>query len=96
VRQICADGGTPQGSLVMDAAGNLFGASLNGGVEKGGVVYRLQPDGKLRVLYSFCGTERCTGSRYPNGVVMDGSGGLLGVASAGGKKGGGEVFQIKP
>ena len=90
----CADGATPQGALVMDAAGNLFGAALNGGKDKGGVVYKLEPDGKLHVLHSFCGTKACNGARYPNGVVMDGNGHLLGVASAGGKKNGGTVFEL--
>src|SRR6185503_8582810 len=59
----CADGATPQGALVMDAAGNLFGAALNGGKDKGGVVYQLEPDGKLHVLHSFCGTKSCNGAR---------------------------------
>ena len=90
----CADGATPRGEMAIDASGNLFGAALNGGADKGGIVYRLEPDGKLRALHTFCGTKDCAGARYPNGVVMDGSGGLLGVASAGGKKGGGAVFRI--
>jgi uncharacterized repeat protein (TIGR03803 family) len=90
----CADGATPQGALVIDAAGNLFGAALNGGKDRGGVVYKLEPDGKLHVLHSFCGTKTCSGGRYPNGVVMDGNSQLLGVTSAGGKKNGGTVFAL--
>jgi uncharacterized repeat protein (TIGR03803 family) len=78
----------------MDAAGNLFGAALNGGKDRGGVVYKLEPDGKLHVLHSFCGTKTCSGGRYPNGVVMDGNSQLLGVTSAGGKKNGGTVFAL--
>ncbi len=90
----CADGGTPEGALALDASGNLFGATLNGGRNKGGVVYELEPDGKLHVLHSFCGTKSCSGGRYPNGVVMDGNGHLFGVTGSGGKKNGGAVFEL--
>jgi uncharacterized repeat protein (TIGR03803 family) len=90
----CADGATPEGALAMDGSGNIFGATLNGGKKKGGVVYQLQPDGKLRALHSFCGMKDCSGARYPNGVILDGSGHLFGVATAGGKKNGGIVFQL--
>lgn len=89
----CADGGTPQGAPALDASGNIFGAALNGGKNNGGVVYRLEPDGRLRVLHSFCGTKACVGGQYPNGVILDGSGRLFGVTSAGGKNSGGTVFR---
>ncbi|HSC17296.1 MAG TPA: choice-of-anchor tandem repeat GloVer-containing protein [Rhizomicrobium sp.] len=91
----CADGATPQGALAMDETGNLFGATLNRGKNKGGVVYKLQPDGKLQVLHSFCGTKECSGGRYPNGVILDLKGQLFGVATAGGKKNGGLIFQLQ-
>ncbi len=92
----CADGATPQGSLVMDSLGNLYGATINGGAGKGGVVFRLQPDGKLKVLHPFCAKEDCADGRAPNGVVLDESGNLFGVTTFGGKKEGGTVFQITP
>jgi len=90
----CADGGTPQGALVLDSSGNIFGAALNGGRNHGGTVYRLEPSGKLRVLHSFCAGKDCHDGGYPNGVIMDGSGQLFGVATNGGKKNGGTVFAL--
>jgi uncharacterized repeat protein (TIGR03803 family) len=92
----CADGAIPEGALVLDSFGAIFGATLSGGENKGGVVYQLKADGKLHVLHSFCGTKVCNDARYPNGVILDASGHVLGVATAGGKKGGGAVFRITP
>src|SRR4029077_19128151 len=92
----CADGATPEGALVLDSFGAIFGATLSGGANKGGVVYQLKPDGKLHVLHSFCGMKTCNDARYPNGVILDESGHLFGVATAGGKKNAGEVFQLTP
>ncbi len=43
----CADGSDPEGGLIQDAAGNLFGTTsgggLNGGVTAGGTVFKLTP-----------------------------------------------------
>jgi uncharacterized repeat protein (TIGR03803 family) len=90
----CADGGTPQGALVLDSAGNIFGAALNGGRDHGGTAYRLEPSGKLRVLHSFCAGTDCRDGGSPNGVIMDGTGQLFGVATNGGKKSGGTAFGL--
>jgi uncharacterized repeat protein (TIGR03803 family) len=52
-----ADGGHP-GNVVLDSAGNLYGAAgggTEGGVEGAGVVYRLSPVGQQTVLYTFTG-----------------------------------------
>jgi uncharacterized repeat protein (TIGR03803 family) len=38
-----ADGGTPTGSLALDAAGNIYGTTLSGGNANAGVVYMLKP-----------------------------------------------------
>ena len=47
------------------------------------------------VLHSFCGAKECSGGRYPNGVILDESRRLFGVATAGGKKNGGLIFQLQ-
>jgi uncharacterized repeat protein (TIGR03803 family) len=92
----CADGAGPVGDLAVDASGNIYGATPFGGVGKGGVVYRLQPDGKLKVLQSFCADGTCAVGRYPNGVIFDGGGSLVGTTIMDGKKGGGTLFRISP
>jgi hypothetical protein len=37
------DGGSPQGGVILDSAGNLNGTTYAGGLEGGGVVFELQP-----------------------------------------------------
>ena len=39
----CADGAYPVASLIMDAAGNLYGTTQSGGTGNAGVVFMLTP-----------------------------------------------------
>jgi uncharacterized repeat protein (TIGR03803 family) len=48
----CANGEDPT-SLIMDKAGNLWGATAAGGANTSGNVFMLTPQGHLRVIYSF-------------------------------------------
>jgi uncharacterized repeat protein (TIGR03803 family) len=72
------DGAGPQGTLVRDAAGNLYGATQNGGdlsvrncisgIWKGcGVLFKLDPSGAETTLYAFTdGRDQA----YPNGGLL--------------------------
>jgi len=83
----------PSGSLVMDKAGNLYGAT--GWTKRyGGVVYQLAPDGKGNwteaILKTFVGP-------IPNGALtLDAAGNLYGVAEGGGGCGCGLVYRLSP
>src|ERR1700733_4170674 len=53
-----SDGANPIGSLIMDANGNLYGMTQNGGkycapAGCGGTIFKLTPDGTKSVLHSF-------------------------------------------
>ena len=37
------DGGGPQGSLILDGAGNLYGTTVNGGANGYGTVFEVTP-----------------------------------------------------
>lgn len=37
----CADGETPEGGLVMDSSGNLFGTTSGGGADNGGTIFEI-------------------------------------------------------
>jgi uncharacterized repeat protein (TIGR03803 family) len=99
-------GGTPFGSLVFDAAGNLYGTtSAGGGISAGcrygcGTVFELHRfnggNWAAQVLHSF--SQNSDDGRYPYaGLVFDGSGNLYGVAgSGGGQPGYGIVFELTP
>lgn len=91
------DGGFPQGPLLVDKAGNLYGETLYGGAYEFGTVYKLTPSGsvwKETVLHSFTGGT--DGANPYGGLVLDSSGNLYGAASQGGANRVGVVFEITP
>ncbi|HEY3778867.1 MAG TPA: choice-of-anchor tandem repeat GloVer-containing protein [Rhizomicrobium sp.] len=93
----CADGAGPLGRVIMDRRGNLYGATVEGGTPGGnGTVFKLSPDGKEKVLYSFCQKAGCTDGSYPfGGVVMDRDGDLYGTTYQGGaNSGNGTVYKV--
>ncbi|HEY1868257.1 MAG TPA: choice-of-anchor tandem repeat GloVer-containing protein [Candidatus Cybelea sp.] len=94
-----ADGGGPQGAVVADAYGNLYGTTGGGGHKNNGVVYQLHPSGstyKEKVLYSFHG--RRDGVVPEAGLIMDSTGALYGTTLYGGKSNAykGTVFKLTP
>jgi uncharacterized repeat protein (TIGR03803 family) len=105
------DGELPMAGLVMDAAGNLYGATAQGGsVRNGGlcregcgVVFKLSPGANGRwketILYNFCHTKGCTDGAGGGALVFDKAGNLYGN-SAGGldlcPQGCGVVFELSP
>ncbi len=91
------DGADPAGGLSMDAAGNLYGLTFEGGSANRGTVFELarprtpETAWSESQLYSFQGKDGAA----PVGVLsMDGQGGLYGVTSAGGTFGDGSVFEL--
>jgi uncharacterized repeat protein (TIGR03803 family) len=105
-QQNCADGTHPlSNGLIKDPAGNLFGMTPSGGVNRAGVVFELNPgqDGQYtyRVLYQFCSLSQCGDGKEPEGTLIeDTSGNLYGTTFAGGggtdSEGDGEVFELSP
>ena len=78
---------------VLDAAGNLYGATPSGGSHGLGTVFKLSPTGVFTTLYNFGGSA--TDGSIPNGVTLDNSGTLYGTTcSGGGSNGSGVVFKI--
>jgi uncharacterized repeat protein (TIGR03803 family) len=98
----CEDGEIPDGPLVLDAAGNLYGTTFFGGNDGDGIVFKLDKSGKETVLYDFTG--EADGGEPVGGLVMDGLGHLYGTAELGGDRncaiekgyGCGVVFELKP
>jgi uncharacterized repeat protein (TIGR03803 family) len=76
-----ADGGAPQGGVVRDSAGNLYGTAAIGGAGTG-VVYKLDTSGHETVLYSFTGGT--DGKNPLAGVTRDSAGNLYGTTYYGG------------
>jgi uncharacterized repeat protein (TIGR03803 family) len=96
----CADGDRPSGGLVIDATGNLFGLTAEGGKSgcpggrSCGVLYKVTPDGHQKVVYAFCSQSSCADGDLPLGrLTIDSAGRLLGTTFIGGAHQGGTIFR---
>jgi hypothetical protein len=90
------DGAQPVGEVVFDSAGNLYGATTEGGssscisVAQCGTVYELSPPSSKggswteTVLYIFKGNTFNDGASPVGGLVMDSAGNLYGSTAYGG------------
>ncbi len=91
-----SDGSEPVAGVVMDAEGNLYGDTYQGGSANLGTVYKLNTKGKITLLHTFTGSD----GDYPYaGVLRDASGNLYSTTIYGGsgqtcKNGCGTVWQI--
>jgi uncharacterized repeat protein (TIGR03803 family) len=92
------DGGVPEGGLIMDAAGNLYGTTQEGGTTGWGVVFELSPSSggswTENLLYSFLGGS--DGADPLGGVIFDSAGNLYGTTEEGGSAKLGTVFKLTP
>ena len=87
-----SDGATPNGGVIDDASGMMFGTTTEGGASGAGIVYSMRGTTET-VLYSFAGGTS-DGSDPQAGLVMDASKNLYGTTSAGGASGNGTVFEL--
>ncbi len=78
-----ADGAYPQGGVIRDSAGNLYGTANEAGAHGYGVVFRLSPAGSLTVLHNFAGPPG-DGGGPTAGVIRDSAGNLYGTTAYGG------------
>lgn len=104
-----ADGWGPWGGLVSDAAGNLYGVTVDGGDLNAcsaagcGVIYKLSPTATgwvQTVIHTFTGG--LDGAAPGFGLVRDAKGNLYGITAAGGNNacldnaGCGTIFRLSP
>ena len=91
------DGSDPNGSLVHDGTGNLYGVASEGGADNHGTVFKIDGAGSFSVLYSFTGGTDGGGPEGP--LVLDAAGNLYGENTFGGDliscyQGCGVVFKL--
>jgi uncharacterized repeat protein (TIGR03803 family) len=78
------DGALPESGLTIDSSGNLYGATLSGGIAALGTIYELSPSKgswSEQILYAFPGYKR--GYSPSSTLVFDNKGDLFGTANGG-------------
>jgi uncharacterized repeat protein (TIGR03803 family) len=87
-----ADGGVPQGGVVLDSSGNAYGVAAYGGSDDAGVVFKVDAAGRETVLYNFTGGA--DGGTPYGGLIRGPEGNLYGTCSRGGDSNAGAVFEL--
>ena len=91
------DGQRPQGGIIRDAVGNIYGTTFLGGNLSQcsgspwgscGVVYKLAPNGKLTVLHNFTSSGNDGFNSVDGRLLMDSEGNLYGTTQLGGSHNG--------
>jgi uncharacterized repeat protein (TIGR03803 family) len=95
-----ADANTPNGPILLDSKGNLYGVTLWGGAFNQGTVYKYAPATRTAaatetILYSF-GTSGSSDGANPSGnLIFDSTGDIYGVTNSGGDSNGdGTVYTL--
>jgi uncharacterized repeat protein (TIGR03803 family) len=99
------DGANPQGGVIFDPDGNLYGTTAVGGLNECsglgsplgcGIVFKLapNPDGTWAetILHEFTGADGLS----PRGLIFDQAGNLYGATGGGGANNDGVVFKLAP
>ncbi|MBA3912406.1 MAG: hypothetical protein H0X25_00765 [Acidobacteriales bacterium] len=89
------DGASPDGDLLLDPQGRVWGVTSIGGMGNGTIFAYTPSDNSYQVLYEFFGQNM---GHFPNGgLIEDANGNLYGTTEEGGpNQGSGTVFQVKP
>ena len=81
------------GILAQGRDGNLYGTTQEGGTNGYGVVFRITPSGKLKVLYNFDGVD---GSYSYGGLTLGTDGNFYGTTTKAAPTVYGTIFKITP
>ena len=85
----------PEGGVIGDGQGNLYGTTTSGGAKQGGTVFTLAPNGKMTVLHAFDANSGDASAPWGS-LVMDAGANLYGISERGGAYGSGALFKIAP
>jgi len=89
------DGTRPEGGVVMDGSGNLYGTTQLGGLYGEGTVFKISPSGVETILYNF-GTNSGDGAFPTSSASLDAQGNVYGTTYIAGDFGYGNAFKVTP
>ncbi len=96
-----SNGDGPNGKLLVDKSGALWGTTFSGGAKNCGTVYKMSPPAGSKktwtytLIHSFNDKpDGCNPTNY--GLATDASGKIYGATNSGGAKGNGSIFMIVP
>ena len=90
--QSANDGANPNGSVILDSSGNLYGTTHEGGAYGMGTLFKISSSGVKSTLYSF-GASATDGQNPSGAIVLDNAGNIFGTTQNGGANGTGTVFK---
>jgi uncharacterized repeat protein (TIGR03803 family) len=92
------DGSNPEGPLLVDGNGNLYGTTYDGGGYSSGILFKVTPAGKETILYTNGLAGAIAGNTDGNfiqgGMMLGTDGNLYGMATGGGANQTGMVFKL--
>ncbi|WP_187293880.1 choice-of-anchor tandem repeat GloVer-containing protein [Gloeobacter kilaueensis] len=88
------DGFNPKGRLLKASDGNFYGTTMSGGIAGQGTLFRITPQGQLKILYTF--TSQSDGGLPNGGLIQARDGYIYGTTSFGGANFGGTIFRLLP
>ena len=92
------DGSNPEGTLLLDGNGNMYGTTYDGGKYSSGILFKLTPAGKETILYTNGRAGVIAGNTDGNfiqsGLILATDGNLYGNAPSGGANQTGVVFKL--
>jgi len=89
-----SDGAGPQGTLIIDAQGNLYGTTQFGGTHRQGSIFKYDTtSGTLTTLWSF---DNSDANDPEGGLVADSDGNLYGTTAIGGINESGTLYKLDP
>jgi len=92
----CAPDGYLPGSVVLDAQGNIYGGTSQGGDASAcpafgcGIIFKITPSGQETILHTFHSTDGAS----PNELMFDAQGNLWGTTAYGGTHDQGTIFKM--
>ena len=88
------DGASPANLVLTQGRdGALYGATIYGGTNNIGVIFKITPAGKYTVLHNLYGA---TDGGYPSSLTLGSDGNFYGTAEGGGTGDYGTIFKISP